>query len=211
MADEENNPTREDGEAAPVMEQGGAGTETATEAESPAPEASPDAEAAPAVAAPAVEPEPQLSGKEARARDRQREASARPARTPEERQADRRAVRAVKAVARRRRRQQEKARGREAGRIGTGTGTEPAAPQPGTPQVRMGTVTSAKADKTITVRIDMARRHRRYEKIVRSSSTLAAHDETNDAHEGDRVRVVESRPLSRTKRWRLAEVLERAK
>jgi small subunit ribosomal protein S17 len=61
------------------------------------------------------------------------------------------------------------------------------------------------------VRIDVARRHRRYEKIVRSSSTLHAHDETNDAHEGDRVRVVESRPLSRTKRWKLVEVLERAK
>ncbi|MBA3328890.1 MAG: 30S ribosomal protein S17 [Solirubrobacterales bacterium] len=70
---------------------------------------------------------------------------------------------------------------------------------------------SAKPDKTITVRIDMARRHRRYEKIVRSSSTLHAHDETNDAREGDRVRVVESRPLSATKRWKLVEVLERAK
>ena len=66
-------------------------------------------------------------------------------------------------------------------------------------------------DKTITVRIENARRHRRYEKIVRSSSTLHAHDEANDAHEGDLVRVVEARPLSRTKRWRLVEVLERAK
>ena len=61
------------------------------------------------------------------------------------------------------------------------------------------------------MRIDIARRHRRYEKIVRSTSTLHAHDETNDAHEGDLVRVIESRPLSRTKRWRLVEVLERAK
>ncbi|MGH2917962.1 MAG: 30S ribosomal protein S17 [Solirubrobacteraceae bacterium] len=75
----------------------------------------------------------------------------------------------------------------------------------------MGTVVSSKADKTITVRIDTARRHRRYEKIVRSTSTLHAHDEANDANEGDRVRVVESRPLSRTKRWKLVEVLERAK
>ena len=70
---------------------------------------------------------------------------------------------------------------------------------------------SAKPDKTITVRIDVARRHRRYEKIVRSSVTLHAHDETNDAGEGDTVRIVESRPLSRTKRWRLDEVLERAR
>ena len=77
--------------------------------------------------------------------------------------------------------------------------------------MRLGTVVSDKADKTITVRIDVARRHRRYQKIVRSSTKLHAHDEANDAHEGDLVSVVESRPLSRTKRWRLVEVLERAK
>ncbi|HEV2769110.1 MAG TPA: 30S ribosomal protein S17 [Solirubrobacteraceae bacterium] len=76
--------------------------------------------------------------------------------------------------------------------------------------MRQGRVVSDKADKTITVRIEAARRHRRYEKIVRSTSTLHAHDERNEANEGDRVRVVESRPLSRTKRWRLVEVLERA-
>jgi small subunit ribosomal protein S17 len=70
---------------------------------------------------------------------------------------------------------------------------------------------SDKADKTITVRIDIAKRHRRYRKIVRSSSTLHAHDESNDANAGDLVRVVECRPMSRTKRWRLVEVLERAK
>jgi len=56
----------------------------------------------------------------------------------------------------------------------------------------------------------VARRHRRYEKIVRSSTTLHAHDEDNHARTGDTVRVVESRPLSRTKRWRLVDVLERA-
>jgi small subunit ribosomal protein S17 len=77
--------------------------------------------------------------------------------------------------------------------------------------VRQGIVTSDKADKTIVVRIDVARRHQRYEKIVRSSSSLHAHDEANDAHEGDTVRVIESRPLSATKRWRLVEVLERAR
>jgi len=77
--------------------------------------------------------------------------------------------------------------------------------------VRQGVVVSDKADKTITVRVDIARRHRRYEKIVRTSTTLHAHDEANEAHEGDTVRVEESRPLSRTKRWKLVEVLERAK
>ncbi|MGA9856728.1 MAG: 30S ribosomal protein S17 [Solirubrobacteraceae bacterium] len=81
----------------------------------------------------------------------------------------------------------------------------------GTQKVRQGVVVSDKADKTITVRIDVARRHRRYEKIVRTSQTLHAHDERNDAHTGDTVTVREARPLSRTKRWRLVEVLERAK
>ena len=70
---------------------------------------------------------------------------------------------------------------------------------------------SDKADKTITVRVDMARQHRRYGKIVRTSSTLHAHDEANDAHIGDTVRLIESRPLSRLKRWRLVEVVERAR
>ena len=76
---------------------------------------------------------------------------------------------------------------------------------------RLGIVVSDKADKTITVRIDVARRHRRYQKTIRTSSKLHAHDEANDANIGDLVRVVESRPLSATKRWRLVEVLERAK
>jgi small subunit ribosomal protein S17 len=82
---------------------------------------------------------------------------------------------------------------------------------PGRPKVRQGVVVSAKADKTIVVRIDTARRHRMYKKIIRESSTLHAHDERNDANEGDLVRVVESRPMSRTKRWRLTDVLERSR
>ena len=82
---------------------------------------------------------------------------------------------------------------------------------PGRPKVRQGVVVSAKPDKTITVRIDVTRRHRTYKKIVRESTTLHAHDERNDANEGDTVRIVETRPLSKTKRWRLEEVLERAR
>ena len=78
-------------------------------------------------------------------------------------------------------------------------------------KTRQGIVVSDKADKTITVRIDSARPHRKYKKIVRSGSTLHAHDEQNEAHIGDTVRLVESRPLSRTTRWRLVEVLERAR
>ena len=82
---------------------------------------------------------------------------------------------------------------------------------PGRPKVRQGIVTSAKADKTIVVRVDVTRRHRFYKKIIRESTTLHAHDERNDANEGDLVRVVECRPMSRTKRWRLTEVLERSR
>jgi small subunit ribosomal protein S17 len=82
---------------------------------------------------------------------------------------------------------------------------------PGAPKVRQGVVVSAKPDKTITVRIDVTRRHRVYKKIVRTSSTLHVHDESNDANEGDLVRVIESRPISRLKRWRLVEVLERSR
>jgi small subunit ribosomal protein S17 len=150
---------------------------------------------------------PKLSGKEERARRDQLARSQRPSRTPEERDAERRERRRKKAVARRRRREQEKAK-----RTGEkATGTPPAEPKVTTPQVRTGTVVSAKPDKTIVVRIDVARRHRKYEKIVRSTTKLHAHDETNDAGEGDVVRVSESRPLSRTKRWQLEEVLERAK
>jgi small subunit ribosomal protein S17 len=82
---------------------------------------------------------------------------------------------------------------------------------PGRPKERQGIVVSAKPDKTITVRIDVTRRHRTYKKIVRESTTLHVHDERNDAGEGDTVRIVETRPISKTKRWRLQEVLERAR
>ena len=76
---------------------------------------------------------------------------------------------------------------------------------------RRGIVVSDSMDKTIVVRIDVAQKHERYGKVVRRSSKLHAHDEQNAAGVGDLVRVVETRPLSATKRWRLLEVLEKAK
>jgi small subunit ribosomal protein S17 len=175
------------------------------EPEQAAPEASP--------AAPA-EPVEQLSSKERRRRARSTHAGeARVSRTPEERHAERLAERRKKAVRRRARRLQERAKAVE--RRASAPAAEPLppvhAPVEGARKVRQGVVVSNKADKTITVRIDVARRHRRYEKIVRSSNTLHAHDENNEAHEGDVVRVIESRPLSRTKRWKLVDVLERAR
>ncbi|HEV8249736.1 MAG TPA: 30S ribosomal protein S17 [Gaiellaceae bacterium] len=66
-------------------------------------------------------------------------------------------------------------------------------------------------DKTIVVRVDTVKAHPRYKKIVRRTTKLHAHDEGNRAHVGDLVRIVETRPLSKTKRWRLAEIVEEAR
>lgn len=76
---------------------------------------------------------------------------------------------------------------------------------------RRGIVVSDAMDKTVVVRIDVAQKHERYGKVVRRSSKLHAHDEQNAAGVGDLVRVVETRPLSAMKRWRLLEILKKAK
>jgi small subunit ribosomal protein S17 len=133
------------------------------------------------------------------------------ARDQAQRQAERKRARQAKAQARSAWRAKARAKARERRAASPAQAQEPAARPGGVTKVRQGVVTSDRADKTITVRIDSARRHRRYQKIVRTSSTLRAHDERNEAREGDTVQVVESRPLSRTKRWRLAAVVERAK
>ncbi len=78
-------------------------------------------------------------------------------------------------------------------------------------QERQGTVVSAAADKTIVVRVDVVKLHPRYKKVVKRSTRLHAHDEENQAKQGDVVRIVETRPLSRMKRWRLQEIVEAAK
>jgi small subunit ribosomal protein S17 len=217
MADETDNETAESAEAQPQA------SEAPVEAAEPVAEPdAPEAEAPAVAAEPAVpaqpvapaEPAEQISPKERRRRARSAHSGeARPQRTPEDRHAERLAVRKAKAIRRRTRRLQERAKAAE--RRKSAPAPEALAPVhapvEGSPKVRQGVVVSDKADKTITVRIDVARRHRRYEKIVRSSSTLHAHDENNDAHEGDVVSVIESRPLSRTKRWKLVDVLERAR
>jgi small subunit ribosomal protein S17 len=153
-----------------------------------------------------------LSPKERRSRLRARRAAKAPAGkalTPEERQAERVAQRALKAAERRRGRlrAREKAKARGTGEVATPARVHVQGKQ----KSRSGVVISDSAAKTITVRIDVAHRHRRYDKVVRTSMKLHAHDESGDAHVGDTVLVQESRPLSRTKRWRLIEVLERAK
>ncbi len=78
-------------------------------------------------------------------------------------------------------------------------------------QERRGVVVSDAMDKTIVVKVESVRAHQRYKKVIRRSTKFHAHDEQNQAHVGDLVRIVETRPLSKTKRWRLAEILEAAK
>ena len=78
-------------------------------------------------------------------------------------------------------------------------------------KVRVGKVTSNKMDKTIVVAIEEHVKHPRYKKIVKRTYKLKAHDENNECHTGDRVRVMETRPLSKDKRWRLVEIIEKAR
>jgi len=185
--------------------------ETPTTEEAPAEEAveAPEsAEAEAAADAPAEEAEPVavLSRKERKAlRRRTHRGPVGKQMTPEERQAQRDAARKRKAEQRRAIRAKAKAEHKP------GEPTPPVEKTPGKRKIRQGTVVSDKASKTITVRIEVARRHRRYEKIVRHGVTLHAHDEREEAHEGDVVRVIETRPLSKLKRWRLLEVVERAR
>jgi small subunit ribosomal protein S17 len=78
-------------------------------------------------------------------------------------------------------------------------------------KVRDGVVISSKMDRTLVVAVVERVRHPKYNKFVMRTKKLYAHDEANDAREGDKVRVMETRPMSKTKRWRLVEVVERAK
>jgi len=130
----------------------------------------------------------------------------RPQQSAEERVAEREARRKRKAAERRKERSAARAK-----KDGKGTGTPVAEHEANAAKVRQGIVVSDKAEKSITVRIDFVRRHPTYEKVVRNTRTLHAHDERNEAGEGDTVRVVETRPMSKTKRWRLVEVVEKAR
>ena len=196
MADEEKNEQNEDkNEEQPAEEQ-------APEAEAPA-----DAPAGEAEDVAADDDEMEGLDWKARKRlERSRESGeAGPQRSPEDRAKERseQQGRAAKS------RSSYRKKARQGGE--NGTGTPPAEHEPAGRKERRGTVVSSKADKTITVRIDRVARHRVYGKVVRETGTLHVHDERNEANEGDVVRVTESRPLSRTKRWRLDQVLEKAR
>lgn len=203
MSDETNEKTETTAE--PQAEETQA-PEAAVEEAPAAEEAAPEAPAAPEPEP--VEPDPldDLPWKERRRILRSREPhDAGPTQTVEERAAAREVRRKQKANERRKERAAMKADHK------AGTGTPAAERASVAAKERQGIVVSNKGDKSITVRIDIARRHPTYEKIVRRSRTLHAHDERNEAGEGDVVRIVETRPLSKTKRWRLVDVVEKAR
>jgi small subunit ribosomal protein S17 len=226
MAEEENDKQTEQeatpAEEAPAAEEKAEQPEAEEKAEeAPEAEQAPEAEAeekpedaqadeAPPDEAPAGEKAPAedegLDWKARRRLERSRRSGAPgPQRSPadraEERAERRRAAARERSSYRRNRRKKSEA----------GIGTPAAERRSVGRKERRGRVVSSKPDKTITVRIDIARRHPTYEKIVRQTGTLHAHDAGNEANEGDLVRVVETRPISRTKRWRLVEILEKAK
>jgi small subunit ribosomal protein S17 len=89
--------------------------------------------------------------------------------------------------------------------------SEQTAQQRNTRKVLEGLVVSDKMDKTIVVEVEDRVKHPRYGKVMRRTSRVKAHDEANDCGMGDRVQIMETRPLSATKRWRVVEILERAK
>ena len=214
VAEESATPEEPPAEEAPAEEPAAeeAPAEEPAAEEAPAEEPAAEAPAPAEEAEPEPEPEETLTPKEARKRTRSLHGGeARPQRSSEERAQERAERRSTKARQRRAYRQKQRERRPAEPRGEATTAPVEHIASQGTLKVRQGVVVSDKADKTITVRIDVARQHRMYKKIVRTSSTLHAHDEQNEAHVGDTVRLIESRPLSRTKRWRLVEVLERAR
>jgi small subunit ribosomal protein S17 len=174
--------------------------------EAPAEEAAAEGDEAPAEEGGGDDALEGLDWKARRRLERSRQpAEARPQQSPEERAAAR--AEARKQAAKKRSAYRAKRRTKHE----AGTGTPPAEGESAGRKTRQGRVVSSKPDKTITVAIEVARRHPQYEKIVRRSRTLHAHDAQNEAGEGDLVRIIETRPMSRTKRWRLVEILEKAK
>lgn len=199
MADETEQPGTE---AAPD-------TESASEAPVQETESSVDAPATSASDADPASDEEAEAPKPRRRRAASKKTAKQPvALTPE--QKHERRVEERRAKAGRRRVERQRARTKARAAAGETAGTAPRERGAGKQKTRQGVVVSDRAQKTITVRIDVTHRHPRYSKIVRTSNTLHAHDEGDEAHIGDTVVVQESRPLSRSKRWRLVEIVARA-
>ena len=205
MADEEKNETTEE---TPEVEETVVETPAAeAEPEAPAEDAAePEAAAAPrgeAAAEPEVaslprRPLPRHLPREAEARRRARSAPAKKQRSR-------------KHVPRSARRTRTKTVREKAATRKPITRTAKPEGERGRRQERRGVVVSDKGDKTIVVKVDVIKSHPKYKKVVRSTVKFHAHDEANTAGVGDTVRIVETRPLSKTKRWRLAEIVEKAR
>ena len=190
--------------------------EAAPEEEAAAEEPSPEAEEAPeaeADAAPEAEadaaPEAEDAAPEAEA-DAAPEAEAAPEPEPE-------AVPAPEPKKKRKRLPRSERRQRPRVKREPSAGRKPIVrlPKPegerGRKQERRGVVVSSAMDKTIVVQVETSKLHPRYKKVIRRATKFHAHDERNEANEGDIVRIVETRPLSKTKNWRLAEIVKAAK
>jgi len=204
MADEERNVEQPEAEEAPVEAE--ASAETPPEP-SPEPEPAPPAPEPTPSPEPVPEPEPVAEGEQAPVATEGEEAPA------EEQPA------APIAPAKKKRKRVPRSERRKRSKP---TPEKPAGRKPitrlpkpeherGRRQERRGVVVSAAMDKTIVVRVETVKSHPRYKKVVRRSERFHAHDEQNQAKAGDVVRIVEARPLSKTKNWRLAEVVEAAR
>jgi ribosomal protein uS17 len=185
-----------------VAETPAAEAEETTAAEAPAEEPAPDVEE-PVAEAETEEPAAQAAGPAAKA-DEPAEAEAAPAPQSGPKPKRKRLPRALRPKRTRPKREKATER-RPIVRL------EAPEHERGRRQERQGTVVSDAMEKTIVVRVDVVKAHPRYKKVVRRSTKFHVHDEESQAKVGDVVRIVETRPLSKTKRWRLAEVVESAK
>lgn len=205
MADEEKNETTEEPQVdEAVAEQAAPEAQAADEApadEAPAEEA-PAEEAAPELPAEATEEAPATEAEDAEAPAE--EAAPQPAAVSEKKKK-------TKRLPRPQRRQRSKPKREPAAERKPITRTPKPESERGRRQERRGVVVSSAMDKTIVVKVDTIKSHPRYKKVVRRSTKFHAHDEGNSANVGDIVRIVETRPLSKTKHWRLVEVVEAAK
>src|SRR3954453_279097 len=202
MADDEKNGTEETAETAETAVQPEAGATDATTAEETAATQEPaeDEAVAELTAEEAAEATPATGADTAEA------ATDAPAQTPREKK-----PRSGRHVPRSDRRQRSKpAREKPAERKPIVRGQK-AEIERGRRQERRGVVVSDKGDKTIVVKVDVIKLHPKYKKVVRRAVKFHAHDERNEAGAGDIVRIVETRPLSKTKHWRLAEIVEKAR
>jgi small subunit ribosomal protein S17 len=195
MADEERNEQEETAEETPVEAE--ASVETPPE---PEPEAPPEEPGPPVPEPETPEPMPEPDAEPVEGAE---EAPAPVAAAP--------AKKKRKRVARSERRRRPKAKREQTGERKPITRLPKPEYERGRRQERRGVVVSAAMDKTIVVRVDVVKAHPRYKKVVRRSQRFHAHDEQNQAKAGDVVRIVETRPLSKMKNWRLAEVVEAAK